>query len=437
MIFKFKTQINRLCQLKVWIITLLLCLFFEHVTSGQYSNSVFSSDIKTVRLHKLGWETSTPILKLGTADQLLFSFDDLSGNSETYNYAIIHCTPDWEETGLNTTEYVDGFPTNQLLNYKYSYSATYRYVHYELQLPNSDISFKLSGNYIIKVTKAGDDKPIITRRFYVVDNRVTISPTVKLSHNPNLIDTHQEVNFSIFYPDLKIDNPREDIKVVVQQNGREDNKVTNLLPQFIRPNELVYDYTTESSFEATNEFRWLDIRTFKYLSERTIKIDYFDPFYHVTITPDFTRDYSSYFLREDFEGQYVIMVKDRKDPALEADYAFVHLTVPLDAPFVKSTSLHAIGEGFGWMPTPENAFQYNFGNHCYELSVLLKQGVYDYVLGVKEEDSKVIDFKRFEGNYRMTENNYTIFVYLKGISDNYSQLIGVEIAHSFRNGNNL
>lgn len=396
-----------------------------------YQNRAFSADIKSAQIYKAGWPLSQPILKLGSNDQILLSFDDLSGTAETYRYTVIHCNSLWEDSGLNPVQYIDGFAENQILNYKYSFNTTYSYVHYELLLPNRDLNFKLSGNYIIKVTKDGEEMPALTKRFYIVDHRVSIKATVMPPLNSTYRDTHQDVKFSVFYSGIKINNPHNDVSVFIRQNGREDNEVRNLKAQFIRPDELVYDYFTETLFEGLNEFRWMDTRSFRFQSERTAAIGFYDPFYHVDVVPDFTRNDQVYFFRQDYNGKYFLNVKDGREPSLEADYCFVHLFVPLEAPFVNS-SLHLFGDGFGWTATDENQYQYNFDTHRYEFTTLLKQGIYEYMIGVKENGKEVLDFTRFEGNNRFAENDYTIFVYYKAIQDDYQQLIGLEIVNSLR-----
>lgn len=413
-------------------IAILFFLLITHPIFAFFQNEVTSADIKTVRMHRSGWEISQPIINLGSNEQLLFSFDDLSGSSETYEYKIIHCTPDWEDSKLNPIEYIDGFAVNQIMNYRHSYTTSYQYVHYELLIPNRDIALKLSGNYILVVTKSGETNPIIIRRFYITESKVNIEALIRTSRQPNINKTHQELNFKIAHPNYKIDNPQTEIQTIIQQNRREDNIITNLKPQFIRPDELVYNYTTESSFEATNEFRYFDARTVKYTVETIYSADYYEPFYHFTLTPTFSRDNIPYFFRQDFDGEYVVNRRDAIDHNLEADYVFVHFTLPLDAPF-KNATIHVIGEGFGWNASTDNAFQYNLYNKCYEHTALVKQGVYDYMIGVKEGDSNTIDFERFEGNYLYTENNYTIFIYQKTIADNHFRLIGVNYANSLHN----
>ncbi len=414
----------------------LIYLLFLPLISSLYGqtvleNKIYSPDVKSAQLYKVGWPLSQPFLKLGGTDQLLLSFDDLTGSAESYSYTVVHCNSDWEESGLNPVEYIDGFSVNPILNYKYSFSTTYRYVHYELLLPNRDLNFKISGNYVVKVTKEGDVLPSLIKRFYVVDNKVSIKATVKPPINSLYRDTHQDLKFSIYYPNLKISNPHSDISVFIRQNGREDSEVRHLKAQYIRPDELVYDYFTETLFEGLNEFRWLDIRSFRFQSERTAAVGYYDPFYHVDVVPDYTRNEVVYFFRQDYNGKYILNVKEGRDPALEADYAFAHLFVPLDAPFVNS-SLHLFGDAFGWNASDENQFQYNFDTHRYEFTTLLKQGLYDYMIGVKEQGKEVLDFSRFEGNNRFAENDYTIFVYYKAVTDNYEQLIGLEIVNSLR-----
>ena len=71
---------------------------------------------------------------------------------------------------LFTSDYLDGFGENQITDYLASFNTRVSYTHYSLKLPNDDVRFLVSGNYVITVWAPGDpDTPLLRRRFFVTD----------------------------------------------------------------------------------------------------------------------------------------------------------------------------------------------------------------------------------------------------------------------------
>ena len=159
------------------------------------NNPVFTgTGIHTVQLHKTGWNQSIPVIHLNSQEELTLSFDEFAYDTKNYQYSIIHCDANWEESDLMQTEYVQGFMPNPVLDYQYSFNTTFDYIHYSVAFPNEDIQLKLSGNYIIKVFELGEeDKPILTRSFFVSESEVTIVPQIKYTASSSLKDTLMEV----------------------------------------------------------------------------------------------------------------------------------------------------------------------------------------------------------------------------------------------------
>ena len=139
---------------------LLIQATVAHADKPRFSDRVFDNRIKTVLLHREGWELSYPLIRLGSDDRLILKFDLLGDNIETYYYTIIHCNKDWEESGIFRNDYTDGFDDNPIEEYKSSFNTTINYTHYSLTIPNERMTIKLSGNYILKVFPAGSpDNP--------------------------------------------------------------------------------------------------------------------------------------------------------------------------------------------------------------------------------------------------------------------------------------
>lgn len=418
-------------MLKRFLSSTIICVLSW--TTSMANNPVqTASHIRTVQLHKKGWSMSQPIINLYPSEQLTLSFDDFAYESKNYQYRIIHCTSDWEESNLMQTEYIDGFMPNSVDDYQYSFNTTFDYIHYQLDFPNEDIKLKLSGNYIIKIFELGrEDEPVLIRPFYVTESMVSILPRIKFTSNSNFRGSMQEVNFTILHPNFRINNPREELKVVLQQNGRWDNQIDNLKPLFIRNEELDYTYNRENLFDGGNEYRWLDIRSTRFAPEHVSEISFFDPHYHFTLFPDKLMGQKPYFYREDFNGRYYVDVKENRDPVIEADYVYVHFRLPVQAPFVDG-HIYVTGGLNDWQLNSNNRMEYNFNTHMYELTLLLKQGFYNYQYHFLEQGHTKAEVERFEGSFVQTENDYIIYVYYRSVGDNYERLIGVNISNSIK-----
>ncbi len=405
-------------------ITLLIfsCSFF--LDAQPITNKVYKHQIKTVQCHKKGWPLTYPILNLNLDEQIELSFDELNADTKDYYYCIILCDRNWEPSVLMETEYLQGINEIPLLDYQYSFNTTIDYVHYTINIPNNDIEILLSGNYIIKVYEDFDkSKPVLTQRFMVSEQRISILPDVKFTMNSELRKAKQEVDFEVQHPGIQFQNPIEEITAEIYQNGRLDNAILNLKPQFIKNNLLEYNYNRETMFEGGNEFRWLDTRSLRFKSSKIKDISFHDPYSHVELFPDPIYAGQSYFFNNDFNGRYVIEVQEERDPEIEAEYVFVHFTLPMDVPVVGG-NVFVLGALTNWQFSEEAKMTYSFERKQYELSLLLKQGFYNYHFAFKPSNSREATVSLFEGSHSKTENDYLILIYYRSMGQDYDRLIG-------------
>jgi len=235
----------------------------------------------------------------------------------------------------------------------------------------------------------------------------------------------------IEHQNLDIVNPAKEIKIVVQQNGRQDNIATHIPNVFVRQNEIAYEYQKELLFEGGNEYRWLDIRSIRFLSEQVKSTDMFYPYYHTDLFPDKVRNKTPYFYKQDSNGKYVVSVREYDNPDIDADYTFVHFSLPMPTPILDG-DIYIIGALTNWETQPSNLMRYNFDTMQYELTLLLKQGFYNYqyLFVPKNETKGSLEF--IEGSYSIAENDYQIFVYFRGPSDYYDRLVGTQIVNSLK-----
>jgi hypothetical protein len=396
-----------------------------------YQNAVYHDEIKSVQLYRDGNELSNPVYELGSDAHLVFKFDDLSEDVKNYSYTLIHCDANWNESYIQQSEYIDGFANNPVSDYAMSFNTTVKFVNYQVQIPNENCKPKYSGNYALVVFEDNDRQNLVLiHRFYVVEPLVRIDGLVKRATFDPFNGDNQEVNFKIYNDRLKLLNPGEDIKVVLMQNRRWDNAVSDLKPSFIGENVLEYDYTKKNVFPGGNEFRYFDIRTNRHNGENVGRIEFFRPCYHVTLLPDAVRSNKAYSTYKEMNGNFVIESQDRvTDFNTECDYEFVHFFLPMESQLIGG-SVNVFGALTDWNVNKTNEMKWNFEKAGYELTLLLKQGYYNYEYVYVPEGGKKVDSSNLEGTFFITENDYQIFVYYHDQASRYDRLVGFVIVNS-------
>lgn len=334
---------------------------------------------------------------------------------------------------MSQQEYLDSFTEYPLDDFDFSVVPMVRYVNYQLELPNSNISFKYSGNYALVVyDKNSPDDPMIIRRFYVVEPLVNIDARIRNATFDPVDGENQEVDFIVDHSNFPIQNPRNEIKVVVTQNGRSDNAIANLKPMFSDDKWLEYDYNEGNSFNGENEFRSFEFRNYKFPGVGVNSITYHQPLYHVTLKTDKLRVQDRYMFDNDLNGRFHIELHNSNMPDVEADYMFVHFTLPLENVLLGG-GVYVFGELSNWQCTKLNEMKWSMERHQYELTMLLKQGYYNYTYAWKDLTDNKIKTNAFEGSHHETENDYQIFVYYGKTADRYDRLIGYQKFNSLEN----
>ena len=399
----------------------------------QISDTVWSENLQTVLIHKTGWEVSLPIIGLNTNETISFSFDDLDGDVKRYKYTILQCDANWQISQLQPSNYIDGFTEDYIEDYKISINTIQKYTHYNLVFPKETMKITKSGNYILKVYTNDANEPLIIKRFMMLEQVVNINGKIKDA--TLLIDKRfkQEVDFSIITNNYIINNPSRNLSVKIYQNMRPDNAICNLKPRLVIGNVLDYDYDEGNTFNGGNEFRNFDIKSLKYNSERIYQIDYEEGANHVYLHNDLARRFKVYKTEEDINGKRAIKADYIRDSETEADYTYVHFTLPYDIPTVEG-NLYVYGALTDWKINDNAKMTYNYKRRAYEATVFVKQGYYNYQY-ILQKPNKEIDDTFVEGNHSDAENDYFIFVYYRPMGEMYDKLIGFRQLNSINDRN--
>jgi hypothetical protein len=386
-----------------------------------YKNETYNQQIKTLLCHKTADELSLPILNLNAQGQLLVSYDDLDADIKDYYYTIIHCNSDWTESDLMQSEYISGFTDEPITDYEFSFNTMQRYTHYSFNFPTEEMKANLSGNYVFKIFEQGGET-VAYKRFLILETKLTIEAQVRRATLAEDRNAKHEIDFTIKHPNLVVADPFSDIKVTIKQNSKEDNAITDLIPQFVRNDELIYNYEDDNTFWANNEFRHFDFKSLRYQSERIKSIDFDSTYNHVYLFNDKKRSFDRYSIEPDINGNFIIESQEGWKSSIEADYAFVHFTLPVDN--ISYGDLYLLGAFSDWEIKEDFKLSYNAKQNKYEGNVYLKQGYYNYHYALNDTSTNRVDVSFIEGTHYQTRNDYHIYVYYRAVGDRYDRFVG-------------
>lgn len=436
---------------------MILALFYGGSLHAQTENQVFDEDIHTVQLTLAGSQLSLPIVDLNAGKgSLRLNFDHMGEDFMDYKYTLEHCNSDWQPSDLNYSEYVDGFTDDRITAISNSFNTISTYTHYTLGLPNSNIKWTKSGNYLLKVYDYYKDELVLVRRFVVVERLWSIDASFVRTGLSEKKDSWHEIDFSVFLQGMRITLPQKEVKAVILQNGRWDNAVGPIPPYLNLIEKLSFDYHDKIVFPAGKEFRFFDMRTFQVRGEGVKIITEKPQYYEVTLKTDDSRFEHQINYRIDANGRFVIQNLDRNQdrganyglnaldlPNLltlsaaqdslnrECDYASVLFSIRQNLP-IDDADVYVFGELTDWQLKPEFKMEYSHEAQMYYCNAFLKQGYYNYEYVVLDHRTGEVDIDGLEGNWYETGNNYTILTYFRPFGERYDRLMATATLDSLR-----
>lgn len=427
---RFKAQKNRMNKL----LLCLLALSFSCFASAQNEpDAVLMDNIGSIKFYQAGNQTGYPVIALNSGEQLELHFDDLDGKVKSYSYTFQLCNADWTQAVLSTFDYIKGFSQTRITQYRPSSIAFQKYIHYQAILPDKNAVPTKSGNYLLKVFLDGDaNKVAFTRRMMVVDKKADIAAQILQPFNGQLFRTHQKVQFTVSKLLVNAVTPTQQIKAVILQNNRWDNAAKNIQPTFVRGTSLEFNSESDCVFPAGKEFRWADLRSLRFRTERIAKIESEPKSTSIFLQPDVER-LSQRINFRDYNGAYFIENTDADNPWWQGDYATVHFTfVPTGNAAIAGKKIFVVGEMNNYNQHDSSAMVFNEDKGVYEKSLFLKQGYYSYTYVAKDvNDKKQVPLNDNRGgDLWETENDYTILVYYRPLAGRHDELIGYTTINS-------
>ena len=397
----------------------LLCA--TALTAYAQKSQILSERIHTLQVRKNGDWQSLPVITLGTDDRIEITFDEFSHDYRRLIYNVRHFDADWKESGLLESEYMEGFNDLPIQDYANSINTTFLYTNYFLELPNDDVKLLVSGNYEVTITDDENHEELLEARFSVLENIATVDAAVSGITDIDNNQKHQQLTLNIDYQRLPVNDPQGEIIVRATQNRRQDVMTATLTPSYVSSGKMQFQHNRHLIFKGGNEFRRFEIINMYRYTQHVDKIDFYDPYFHATLLTD--RPMREYRYDQDHNGRYIIRYDQADNSDIEADYLLVHFS--LKVPEYSGGRLYLDGDFTDGGYCDKWQMEYNRRTGCYEKSVLLKMGSYDYRYLWVPEGPAIAETSKTEGDSFETANEYQIYVWFRQHGARYDRLVGL------------
>ncbi len=400
-------------------VILLLSLFTINICNGQETEVVPPYNIKSVSFVQADANV-VPIFQMG--DTFKFQFDDLNGTEDNYYYKLIHCDYDWQPSQLSINEYITGFNEQRIQQYENSFNTVQIYSHYTLDFPNKFTQIKVSGNFILYILNE-EREVVLSRKFMMYESLATVPLQIKRARNVAESTFKHNLDFSIKSTLINFQSPLKNVKVALFQNGKFNNAIYNIKPQYTIGNDLIYKYDTETQFWAGNEYLFLENKIIRAANNSIAKVDTGNGLYSCYLYPNLARKNVPYTYFPDANGNFVPKNVSATNNNLEADYAWVYFS--LSAPsYFGNKNIYITGMFNNNCISEENKMEYDEKKGTYHKAMMIKQGFTNYEYTISDAEGNLDPENAIDGNFIQTENEYTILVYYRENNQRFDRIIG-------------
>ncbi len=400
-------------------------LFFQsfYAQTAVEQNPPFN--IKTISFVQNG-RNVIPFFKLGDAFEI--QFDDLYGDEADYYYTLTHYSFDWSQpSSLSKTEYLTGLDNQRIITYQNSFNTLQLYSHYKQVFPNNFNQITKSGNYLVTVLN-DENEVVFSRKFVLYEDNIQVNLLVRRSRDFETIDAKQNIELTLNYGDKILQNPIQNVKVTLLQNGNWNTNISGIKPQYTLGSELIYRYNKETQFWGGNECYTIDNKIIRNTNNTVAKVTSGEQIYNTYLYTNTPRKISIYTYFPDINGNFYVQNVNSNHPETEADYSWVYFSLAM--PPETDKDVFVAGMFTNYALSEETKMEYNSTTKRYEKALLIKQGFTNFFYLMADKSGNIDEKNAVDGNFFQTENNYTALIYYKGNNERYDRVIGIGMATS-------
>lgn len=409
------------------ILQTLLLLAINVAAAGPVAlTGVNSSRFRTLKVTNPDNFMAPPVIRLGSDDRLVITFDEIGDNYSQLQYRLVHCNADWTPSRLTESEFIDGFNIADIEDYAYSENTFVHFVNYRLEFPNESTRLLHSGNYLLEIFDRDEpSETLLQVRFMVSEENIGVSGRASGITDRGHNTEWQQLDLTVDLNGIERANPYQDVTLTIIQNGVESSRRKLPRPLRVEGNTLFYQHTPELIYPAGNEYRRFESISNNFPGMHVDSLKYMGSNYHVWLKQDAGRALRNYEFDSTQHGRFLVREYNATDSDLGADYITVHFA--LEMPLLRDADIYVDGEMTHDRFDDTNRMVYDPESRLYRLQMPLKQGAYNYRYVAIPRQNPTPSAELTEGNKYETRNEYWVACYYHPPGSRADRLLSLQV----------
>lgn len=407
----------------------------------RYEDYIYVDYIKSIKFNDGTSQLSDPITRMGS--RLYLSFDDINSDEYQFNYMVIHCDRDWKPSDIDAIEYMEGFNYAEIRDPgESSRFTTVDYWHYRLTLPNRDVAWTVSGNYLLLVYDQ-DDNPVFSKRFVIYEGLGKLESSRGMTTGAGEFDTHQRIEtvYIELPPDFLDDMHLPGLSLKTMQNLNWETLSEPFSPIQYQSDAFMFNSATFPSFTSLQDYRQCDTRALDFAGVNLLDVERSQDSIMALLKLNEPRRRNVNLSEFDMNGRFIVDQRDgaianplqddnptsdiagdidyEEEDRLNGEYAWTIFSI--NAELLPKAPTYVIGSFSDYKLYPEYELEFDSDRNIYIGAALMKQGRYDYHF-VQIEDDKM-DYTVTEKLDEKASQDYRTFVYYRAFGDEYDRVL--------------
>jgi len=371
---------------------------------------------RTIQLYRGEDERSLPVVEMQGEGTLTLEFDLMTAEGRPLTAHFFHADRTWRRD-LSPSRALVSYSDDSIVEYRSSQGTEVDYTHYTYQFPNDDIRFRVSGNYVLRVTERGHrDSVLFERAFFVTEEAGDLRTGADAFSIPGQSQASLRP-VARYTPPAALQGDPFSYTACFVRNGQLRERRCEDRPLLTDQPQLEFEVQRSRAFDPLTADRRLDLGDLR-SSPSIERLDRTVSPLRALLEPDYAR-FTDAGQTPLLNGQIVVRgaVQGRADPALTAEYVRTTFAFVPDGDGPVQGGVRITGsfgdrdEPMEWVPQRTR----------YEGELLLKQGQYQYAYALPDAARPANQAQPL-----LRESLYTTFVYYRDPSRGTDRLLRVQ-----------
>ncbi|PWN07263.1 type IX secretion system plug protein domain-containing protein [Rhodohalobacter mucosus] len=363
-----------------------------------------------------GQPGAAPVLTISADETLTLFFETEGIESAQYTLRFSHHNPDWSSSSLPPEFYLDGLPEVYLSRGELNRNSPFRYRQYSYTFPNRDIRFRLSGNYMLRISNSQTGNLLFTLPFFVSENEGSLRASVERILKAGTERRIQHRPVARYVSPEFVEMPQFDLSVFYAQNQFWGRMKEALETDFSGTAESGFELRQGDGFNGNFAAASVDIRTLSQLEPDIDNISPAEVPVELLIDEDIDNLYSDSGV--DFTNILPGALRTTDSEYTDAEFRFDPGTE-----IKAGESVYLTGDFNNWQIEEKLKLSDASAPGFQSVTVRIKQGHYRYKYILY--DGERFDLNPFESAFANQRQEYHAFVYFRDPETQSYRLLNV------------